>query len=301
MTATADMILERRRIRRSLTFWRIAAIVAFVVAVIAFLPRTGGSTGDHIARIAISGVILDDPKRDRAIAGLAENDDVQALIVRIDSPGGTVAASEAIYDGLRKIAETKPVIAVMNEYAASGRYITAIAADHIVARGNTLTGSIGVVSEVPNIEGLLDILGVEVNRVKSAPLKAEPSFTSSPTPGALKAQEALIMDMFGWFKGLVAERRGLEGEGLEAVTDGRAFTGRQALDLGLIDALGDQETALDWLAESREIDRYLPVVDHSWTDPDVPWPLSNLEDAAATLAGTGRILNGLPRLYAVIQ
>ena len=121
------------------------------------------------------------------------------------------------------------------------------------------------------------------------------------TPGALKAQEALIMDMFGWFKGLVAERRGLEGEGLEAVTDGRAFTGRQALELGLIDALGDQETALDWLAESREIDRYLPVVDHSWTDPDVPWPLSNLEDAAATLAGTGRILNGLPRLYAVIQ
>ena len=301
MTATADMIIERRRIRRSLTFWRIAAIVAIVVALILMLPRTGGSAGEHIARVSITGMILDDPARDKALARLAKNEDVAAVIVRIDSPGGTVAASEAIYDGLRKIADNKPIVTVMNEYAASGGYVSAIASDYIVARGNTLTGSIGVVSEIPNISGLLDILGVEITRVKSAPLKAEPSFTDTPSPAALKAQEALIADMFGWFKGLVSERRGLEGAALEAVTDGRAFTGRQALELGLIDALGDQQTAIDWLADKHEIDPDLAVIEHRWDDPKVPWPLSDLEDAAATLTGTGRLFNGLPRLYAVIQ
>ena len=301
MTATADMILERRRIRRSLTFWRIAAIVAFVIAVIAFLPRSGGSTGDHIARVTISGMILDDPARDRVLAQLAEGSDVKALIVRIDSPGGTVAASEAIYEGLRRIGSDKPIVSVMNEYAASGGYVSAIAGDYIVARGNTLTGSIGVVSEIPNVAGLLDMIGVEVNRVKSALLKAEPSFTGSPSPQALKAQEAIILDMFAWFKGLVAERRGLEGQSLETVTDGRAFTGRQALDLGLVDALGDQETALDWLAKAHNIDRDLPVVDHRWDDLDTAWPWSDLEGAAATLTGAGEITRGVPRLYAVIQ
>ena len=301
MTATADMILERRRVRRSLTFWRIAAIVAIVVAVIAMLPRTGGSAGTHIARVSISGMILDDPARDKALARLASDDDAVAVIVRIDSPGGTVAASEAIYEGLRAIAEEKPIVTVMNEYAASGGYVSAIASDYIVARGNTLTGSIGVVSEIPNISGLLDILGVEVTRVKSAPLKAEPSITDAPSPAALKAQEALIADMFGWFKGLVAERRSLDGTALDAVTDGRAFTGRQALELGLIDALGDQQTAVDWLAAEHDIDEDLSVIDHRWDKPKVPWPLSDLEDAAATLTGTGRLFNGMPRLYAVIQ
>lgn len=302
MSSTADMVLERRRIRRTLMFWRVAAIVAIVIAIIAILPRFGdGLSGAHIAQVNINGIILDEPDRDRMIRDLAKDVDVEALVVRINSPGGTVTASESLYEAIRVVAAEKPVVAVMNEYAASGGYITAIASEYIIARGNTLTGSIGVVSQVPNVEGLLEILGVEVNLVRSAPLKGEPSFTQSPTPEALAAQETLILDMFGWFRDLVTERRGLEGPALARVTDGRAFTGRQALELGLIDAIGDEETARDWLAERHDIDTDTPLLKHLWGDDDAPWPLSGLQDAATSLGRLDQLTSPWPRLYALIQ
>jgi protease-4 len=301
MTATSDMILDRRKSRRQLTLWRVLAIVAIVIAIIALIPKTGGTRGDHIARISIDGIIFSEAKREKTIMALAEDDSVKALIVRVDSPGGTVTASEAIYEAIRKVAAEKPVISVMGEYAASGGYMAAIAGEHIVARGSTLTGSIGVVAEIPNVEGLMEMVGVEVTRIKSAPLKAEPSFVESPSPAALRAQEELIADMFGWFRDLVAARRALSGADLAEVTDGRAFTGRQALALGLVDVLGDEETALDWLAETHELDRDLPVLNHTWRDPKKPWPLSFLEDAEAAFSLEGRLHTGMPRIYALIQ
>lgn len=300
MTATADMILERRRLRRRLTFWRILAIAAVLVAVLAMLPGNLGR-GDHIARVSIDGVIRGDRERDEMLRKLSENDKVQAVIVRINSPGGTVVGSEALYLQLRKIAETKPVVAVMTEMAASGGYITALAAEYIVASGNTLTGSIGVVSEAPNIAGLMEMLGVSVTRVKSSPLKAEPALTETPPPEALRAQEALILDMYDWFRGLVKERRGLDGGALDAVADGRAFTGRQALDLGLIDILGDEKTAIDWLADKHGIDRDMDVVEKLWGDKANPWPVSAMMGADGALEVLQGLYSDTPRLYALIQ
>ncbi|MGD1922960.1 MAG: signal peptide peptidase SppA [Paracoccaceae bacterium] len=300
MTATADMILERRRIRRRLTFWRILAIAAVLVAVLMMIPNSIAS-GDHIARVSIDGVIQDDPDRDRLLKKLVDDDAVKAVIVRINSPGGTVVASEALYEQLRSIAEDKPVVAVMTEYAASGGYITALASDYIIARGNTLTGSIGVLSQVPNVAGLMEMIGVGVTRIKSAPLKAEPSVTEVPSPAALKAQEALIADMFGWFRGLVEERRGLSGEALNRVTDGRAFTGRQALELSLIDVIGDEETALAWLEEEHAIDGETKIKEQLWGDKARPWPFSSILNAQDALTAIGQLNSGLPRLYAVIQ
>ncbi len=301
MTATSDMILERRRVRRQLTYWRIAAVVAVVIAIIALVPKGTSQTGEHIARITVDGIILSEPKREKTILALAKDDDVKAVIIRVDSPGGTVTASEEVYEAIRKVAAEKPVVSIMGEYAASGGYVTAIAGEYIVARGNTLTGSIGVVAEIPNVEGLLGMVGVEVTRLKSAPLKAEPSFTERPSPAALAAQEALISDMFGWFRDLVAERRGLSGEALSAVTDGRAFTGRQALELGLVDALGDEAALLDWLSETHGLDRELAVHEHTWRNPERPWPFSVFEEASSAFSLEGRIRTGLPRLYAIIQ
>ncbi|MEM9059405.1 MAG: signal peptide peptidase SppA [Pseudomonadota bacterium] len=300
MTATADMILERRRIRRRLTFWRILAIVAILIAAIAMIPKSVTS-GDHIARVSIDGVIQDDPDRDRLLRRLVDEDTVRAVIVRINSPGGTVVASEALYEQLRSIAETKPVVAVMTEYAASGGYIASLASDYIIARGNTLTGSIGVLSEVPNIEGLMEMLGVGVTRIKSAPLKAEPSVTEAPSPAALKAQEALIADMYGWFRGLVEERRNLTGGALNTVSDGRAFTGRQALELGLVDVIGDEQTARDWLESEHSIDAGTKVKEQLWGDKARPWPLSALLETGNALSTLSRLDSGLPRLYAIIQ
>ncbi len=300
MAATADMIIERRRVRRRLAFWRIVAIVAIVAAAIGFLPRIS-AVGEHIARIDIDGLIVDDADRERALTAIANDGRARALIVHVNSSGGTVAASEAVYLALRKIAEKKPVVAVMEEYAASGGYIAALAGERIVARGNTLTGSIGVVMQAPNVAGLLDKLGVEVTRVKSGPLKAEPSLTSSPSPEALQAQEDLIADIFQWFRGLVAERRGLDGAALERVTDGRAFTGRQAVELGLVDSLGDEETARAWLSETHGIGPDVAVVERRWEGSDIPWPFSLVSEGAATLARLDRLVAAGPRLYALIR
>jgi protease-4 len=302
MSATADLILERRRVRRRLVFWRVLAIVALAVAALALLPRGAGPVaGDHLARIRIEGLILDDPDRDALLDELAGRDEVRGVIVHINSPGGTVAGSEALYENLRRVAETKPVVAVMAEAAASGGYLAALAAEHIVARGNTLTGSVGVVAEIPNITGLMEKLGIDVTRVKSAPLKAEPSITTPVEPGAIAAQEALIADSFAWFKALVSERRGLEGAALEAVADGRVFTGRQALGHGLIDAIGGEETARDWLAEAHGLGPELEAADYDWRESPLPWPLGAVEERlAAWLAAPPVVYQG-PRLYAVVQ
>ena len=286
--------------RRRLTFWRILAIAGVLAAILAMLPNNL-NTRDHIARVSIDGVIEDDRARDAVLEALAEDENSKAVIIRINSPGGTVVASEALYLQFSKIAESKPVVAVMSEYAASGGYITALASEYIVARGNTLTGSIGVVSEIPNIAGLMEMLGVGMTRIKSAPLKAEPSFTEAPSPAAFRAQEDLIRDMFAWFRGLVEERRGLEGSALEAVTDGRAFTGRQALELGLVDILGDEDTAIDWLAEKHDLDPEIEVKELLWGEKANPWPLSALSGAESAFDALQRLKSDTPRLFAIIQ
>lgn len=302
MSATADLILERRRARRRLAFWRIVAIIAIVVAVIAAIPGTAGpGRGDHLARIRVEGMIFDDPLRDQTLRQLADSERVKGVIVHINSPGGTVAGSEALYESLRRVAAAKPVVAVMSEAAASGGYITAIAADYIVARGNSLTGSIGVIAEIPNIVGLMEMLGIDVTRVKSAPLKAEPGFTTRPDAAVLAAEKALIDDSFAWFKGLVTERRGLSGDALDTVSDGRVFTGRQAAGLGLIDAIGDEETARDWLAASRDLPADLELVDYDWSESPLPWPMALLEESLADFMPSRPVVSPGPRLYAVIQ
>lgn len=300
MTATADMILERRRLRRRLTFWRVLAIIAVVAAVIAALPKLGvDATGEHVARITIDGTILDDHARDQTIRAIADASAAQALIVRVNSPGGTVVASENIYKAIRHVAATKPVVAVMDEVAASGGFIAALGADHIIASGNTMTASIGVVMAAPNISGLMDRLGVEVLRVKSGELKAEPALTSEPTPAVIAAQEALITDTFAWFRDLVAERRALDEQGIEQVSDGRVLTGRQALSMGLVDRLGDEQDALTWLAEVHGIDSGLRVVDHEWHDDDLLWPLAFLGLRSSAVDRIEKLLTGGARLYAL--
>lgn len=253
-------LYERRRLRRRLGFWRLVALLA-VTASAAFYAWQTVSPGTSIARFRVDGPIFDDADRRALLTEVAENGDIAALILHIDSPGGSVVGSEALYESIRAVAARKPVVAVLGEVAASGGYIAAAAADRIIARGNTITGSIGVIAEFPNVERLLETLGIEFSRVASAPLKAEPSPLRTPSAAALAAQEAVVEDAYGWFRDLVGERRTLAGDRLEAVADGRIFSGRQALTVGLIDALGDEATAVDWLRSARGIDPGLPVRD----------------------------------------
>ena len=181
--------------------------------------------------------------------------------MHINSPGGTTAGSEQLYDALVRLKAKKPLVVVVEGLAASGGYITAIAADHIIAQQTSLVGSIGVLFQFPNFAELMKTVGVKVEEVKSSPLKAAPNGFEPTSPEARAALDALVKDSYAWFRGLVKERRGMDDALLEKVADGRVFTGRQAVDLKLIDQLGDEKTAVAWLVAEKKIKSDLPVRD----------------------------------------
>lgn len=271
MSLDADHIVDRRRMRRKLTFWRVAAVFVAVVAVVGggvFLTagRTGlmERPGGTIARIQVEGLIRANQQRTEALTRLSESN-ARAVIVHINSPGGTVAGSEQLHDSLTKLKAKKPVVVVIDGLAASGGYIAAMAADHIVAQQSSIVGSIGVIFQFPNVAELLKTIGVKIEEVKSSPLKAAPSGYEPTSPEARAAIEALVLDSYDWFKGMVRDRRKLDQAGLDKVADGRVFTGRQALALKLVDALGNEQTAIDWLAKEKNIDPKTPVRDYRMT------------------------------------
>jgi protease-4 len=271
MSLDADYIVDRRRIRRKLTFWRVVAalVVIFAVvggAMVATGHRATFATGPSgaIARVTIEGLIRANRQRTDALRELAESN-AQAVIVHINSPGGTVGGSEQLYDSLAKVRAKKPLVVVVDGLAASGGYIAAMASDQIVASQSSIIGSIGVIFQYPNVTELLKTVGVQVETVKSTPLKAAPSGLEPTTPEARAAVEALVKDSYDWFKGVVRDRRHLDPALLEKVSDGRVFTGRQAIGLKLIDALGDEQMAIDWLAKEKNIDPKTPVRDYPLT------------------------------------
>ena len=267
MSFDADLIVDRRRMRRKLTFWRVVtvfiAIVAVVGAGLAFSNRgaiTGGP-GGGIARVNIDGLIRSNRPRSEALTRLAESN-AKAVIVHINSPGGTVAGSEELYDSLIKVKAKKPMVVVVDGLAASGGYIAAMASDRILAQQSAIVGSIGVIFQYPNVTELLKTIGVQVETIKSSPLKAAPSGYEPTTPEARAAVESIVRDSFDWFKGLVRDRRHLDDASLQKVSDGRVFTGRQAIELKLIDGLGDEQAAIDWLAKEKNIDPKTPIRDY---------------------------------------
>ena len=268
MAADAELLIDRRRLRRKLTLWRVLGIGAVILAVgaVGYRARVGEgrlfpATENQIARISIGGFIAGSESTRKLIERVAKADSVKGVVVSISSPGGTTTGSEELYRNLRALAEKKPMVAFVDGTAASGAYITAIAADHIVARETALVGSIGVLFQYPDVSGLLDKVGVKVEAVKSSPLKAEPSGFSPTSPEARAALSSIVMDTFGWFKGLVAERRGMNEQQISAVADGRVFSGRQSVPLKLVDELGGERQAVAWLETERKVPKDLPVKD----------------------------------------
>src|SRR3954466_14971771 len=270
MSLDADYIVDRRRIRRKLTFWRVVAALVIILAVVGgTMLATGHRTfgpgpGGGIARITIEGLIRASRQRTEALRELAESN-AKAVIVHINSPGGTVAGSEQLYDALAKVKAKKPMVVVVDGLAASGGYVAAMASDQIVASQSSIVGSIGIIFQYPNVTELLKTVGVQVETIKSSPLKAAPSGLEPTSPEARAAVEALIADSYDWFKALVRDRRHLDADLLQKVSDGRVFTGRQAIGLKLIDALGDEQMAIDWLAKEKNVDPKTPVRDYPLT------------------------------------
>jgi protease-4 len=264
MSFETDRLIDRRRLKRRLNVWRVVAIVAVVSLAVAVGGRFAddmASTwgGDYVAQLNVHGLIIDDQDRDAVLRDVAGDDRAKALIVHIDSPGGSVVGGEALFLGLREVAADKPVVAVMSEVATSAGYMTALGADRIFARSGSVTGSIGVIMQTADITGLLEKIGIKPETVKSAALKAQPNPLEPFTPEAREAVRAVVLDFFELFVNLVVDRRGLPREQVLALADGRVFSGRQAVAQGLVDALGGEEAARAWLAEIHEIDPELPV------------------------------------------
>jgi protease-4 len=270
MSPDSDAIVDRRRIRRKLTFWRIVAAlgaIAAVVAVAALATPMGRDalTGTNaIARVKIDGLIRSDQTRVEALERL-EKSSAAAVIVHINSPGGTTAGSEQLYDALMRLKAKKPLVVVVEGLAASGGYIAALASDQIIAQQTSLVGSIGVLFQIPNFTDLMKTVGVKVEEVKSSPLKAAPNGFEPTSPEARAALDALVKDSYAWFRGLVKDRRNMDDATLQTVADGRVFTGRQAVGLKLIDQLGDEKTAVAWLVAEKKIGKELPVKDFKLT------------------------------------
>jgi protease IV len=262
-TADIERIFDREKLRKSRRRWRIIGVVAIIaalgLAIAMFATRP--NTDNQIARIRIDGMITGDERTMQLIEDIEKADHVKAVVMRINSPGGTTVGSEAVYEALRRVAEKKPVVAVMDSVAASGGYIAALSADHIVARGNTMTGSIGVVFSYPEVSKLMETLGIRFEEIKSGELKAEPTPFKPLSEKVRSVSNAMVQDSFNWFVGLVAERRKMTDQRVRVLADGRVYTGRQAKTEGLIDALGGEEVALTWLTSAKSIPDDLEVID----------------------------------------
>jgi protease-4 len=264
MTAEIDTVLDRRRLRRRLTVWRSLAIAAAVLALFAI-----GLSGDQwsslgskqIARVSISGTITEDRDQLELLKKIADSDNAAALLVYVNSPGGTTTGGEALFASLREVAKKKPVVAQFGTVAASAGYIVGLAADHIVTRANTITGSVGVLIQWPEVSQALDKLGVKFNEIKSGDLKAVPSPFEPLNADGQKVTQAMIDEGFRWFLGLVEQRRGVKADAIPGLTRGRVFSGREAVQLKLADAIGGEEEAVEWLRTERKIDKSLKVVD----------------------------------------
>jgi len=261
-----EAILERRRLRRRASFWRVTAFLILAAAVLGIASVSSefdglavSSVRGKIADIRVDGFIETRPAAVELLKEAAADDRIKAIILHIDSPGGVASGGEALYRAVRIASGTKPVVAVIDGVGASAAYMTAIAADHVIARESAITGSIGVIFQYAHFEELLAKIGAEYEEIKSAPIKGEPSLFHEPNPAAVEMIQALVDDSYDWFVGLVAERRNLSSAEARRLSDGSIYTGRRALELDLIDAVGSDPEARAWLADEKGISEDLPV------------------------------------------
>jgi protease-4 len=235
----------------------VLALFVFTVWLILAVSDDGLPGGAKVAVVEVEGVIgvgvdrgSDTESIVRTLAEYRDDPAVRAVVLRIDSPGGVVAPTQEIFTAVRRLRETKkPVVASLGSVAASGGYYVAVSADRIFASPGTLTGSIGVVMQLANVEGLLKKVGVEYVVVKAGVYKDVGNFARAMTPEERRVLQALLDDVYDQFISAVAEGRGLEPQAVRAFAEGRIYSGRQAHGLKMVDDLGGLEDAIEAAAK----------------------------------------------------
>jgi protease-4 len=265
MAFETETALDRRRLRRRLTWWRLLAVLAGVLAfgLLIFASTDGAGLAERrqIARVSLEGFITEDRDLLKLLKRLAEAKHVSGVILFINSPGGTTTGGEALFEAIRELAKAKPVVAQFGTLATSAAYIAGLAADFIVARGNSITGSVGVIFQWAEVTQLMDKLGVKVNEVKSGPLKANPSPFQPLDDAGRSVAEQMVAESKRWFVGLVGSRRNIDTGTVPGLEQGRVFSGREALASRLIDEVGGEAEAVRYLEEKRNLPKGLKVID----------------------------------------
>lgn len=265
--ADPDLVVDRLRLRRRLLFWRGGAIAAFVLAWLVaggqVLFHRGGLVGrDHLVRVRVTGIIgSDNRKLIDLIDAAAKARAIRGMVLSVDSPGGSVSGGEALHDAVARFAARKPVVVTMGGVAASAGYMISVPAQRIFAGQSSLTGSIGVIMEAPDVSGLLERVGVRVDQLVSGPLKGQPSAVQPLSPEGRQMLQGVVADLFDQFVTMVADGRHMPVERVRALADGRPYTGRQALPLGLIDQIGTERDAVAWLARTQHLPGTIAVLD----------------------------------------
>lgn len=303
MALNADTLLDRIYLKNQARRWRIIALVLGLVCLLVLVSKTNDFSskleGEHIARLTVEDVIEDDAKRHELLKEIAEDDQVKALILRMDSPGGGTVGSEEIYLDLRAVAKKKPVICTMRSYATSGGYLAAIGADYILAREGTITGSIGVIMQTAEITSLAQKLGIKPITVKSGNMKASPNPFEVFSEKDRVLVQGIISDFYDYFINLVKKRRKMTDEQIAAIADGRVVSARTALKLNMIDAIGGEKEALEWLEKEHQIDPSLDILDKE-AEEDKPTMETLLEGYASKII-TNNLLVKLDGLVSIWQ
>lgn len=293
MALSPDQIIDRMNLKRQAVNWRLMSIIFLLLLALSLFTnkefkRVSPLDSDYIARISVRGSITDNMTRIDNMKRIAQNKNIKGVIIHIDSPGGTVVGGENLYMAARKIAKNKPVAIVMGDSASSAAYMLAVGGDYLVAHEGTMTGSIGVIAQTFEITKLAEMVGVKFHNFKSAPLKGGPSPTEVMTPEMQKSVDVMIRDIYDSFVSLVSERRNIPLQQLLPLADGRSYTGRQALALGLVDALGDEDTAFDWIVTTKKLNPDIHLRDY-----DVEPHQSKIDKFLETTSNISHVLKAM--------
>lgn len=289
-----------RAFRFFLAFAALFALVAFVVTLLPGRPSGSilGSGGPTVALVPLRGEITRSDAFVETLDDLGEDSSVGAVVVRIDSPGGAVAPSQEMYDAVRRLGEIKPVVASLGSVAASGGYYVASAADVIVANPGTLTGSIGVILQLTNLQGLMEKVGVQAEIVTAGAQKDMGSPFRALTEKERAIFQAMADEVHTQFIDAVAAGRGLSGEAMRRVSTGRTFTGEQARELGLVDELGGLHEAVAVAADRAGIEGE-PRVEKVSPESGPWWLRALMSDEASARIGRSALTDFTDALAAL--
>jgi protease-4 len=273
----SDIILERQSLKKKVSFWRTLAFVIIAIILVSIATEfgsgkvnTASAFGGYIARIEIDGEIDRDKDRDEAIKDIIEDDKVKAVIIHVNSPGGTAVGGEDLYKRIKELSGKKPVVVVMGSMATSAAYLISVGADRIYAHNGTITGSIGVILQMPNVKDLMDKVGIKFDYIRTSPLKGAPNPFELKNDQANAILETMIKDFYNYFVKIVATERKLKFDDVKALADGRIYSAEEAKKNKLIDDIGGEDEAVNWLVENKSISKDTPVVDVKLTKPESP-------------------------------